>query len=257
MNDETTINEGDKVEENTATFAGSQLPATQESEPQPPTMHQANPFEEVGRLAQRRIVGQLLICAQGDWLYGAEKEELPVGTRLIANMDQLAWGWVRWEDSKPVEQAMGLVGEAFKPAKREELGFDDKEQWECDEKTGEPRDPWQFTYYLAARQIGDDKKPMTGKDGLYTFATSSRGGDDAIKELCASYGKWMAIKPEHFPIVRLAVDKYKHKNPKYGIIKKPVFEFNPKLKNNWASKTDFGEIVEVPDGEELEEDIPF
>lgn len=79
----------------------------------------SNPFEEIGNQAARRIIGQLLKFSKGDYLYGAENDELPMGSKLIANMDQLLRGWIKWQENKPVEQVMGLVSEGFKIPKRE------------------------------------------------------------------------------------------------------------------------------------------
>src|SRR6185503_20383716 len=72
-----------------------------------------NPFEEIGQQAPRRIIGQLLKFSKGDYLYGQENDELPMGSKLIANMDQLLRGWIKWADNKPAEQVMGLVVEGF------------------------------------------------------------------------------------------------------------------------------------------------
>ena len=221
----------------------------------------ANPFEEVGRQAPRRIVGDLLRFSKGDYLYGQDNAELPLNTRLIANMDQLLKGWIRWEDNKPAEQIMGLVVEGYKPPRRDTLGFGytpgvkdpDTSEWEVDEASGQSRDPWQETYYLLVRELDKDGQPKEGEEGLYTFTTATTGGKDAIIDLCAKYGKWMRVHTADYPVITLKMEKYNHPNKKYGVIKKPKFEFNPK--KDWIAKDRFGEISDVPpdDGEE----IPF
>lgn len=210
-----------------------------------------NPFAEVGRQAARRIVGDLLKFSKGDYLYGQDNDEIALGTRMVANMDQLLRGWIKWADNKPTEQIMGLVVEGFRVPKRDTLGDLDESQWEVDDN-GQARDPWQETYYLLLRQLDKDGKPL-GEEGLFTFTTSSTGGKDAIIDLCAKYGKWMRMRAGDYPIITLDMEKYNHPNKQYGVIKKPKFKFNPQ--KDWFPKSEFGSIEEA--GEADGEEIPF
>jgi hypothetical protein len=214
----------------------------------------SNPFEEIGNQAARRIIGQLLKFSKGDYLYGAENDELPMGSKLIANMDQLLRGWIKWADNKPAEQVMGLVSEGFKIPKRDTLGDQDESEWELDDR-GQPRDPWQETYYLVVRLLDKDGKPTEGNDGLYTFTTASTGGKDAIIDLCSKYGKWMRMRPNDYPVITLDMEKYNHPNKQYGVIKKPKFLFN--VKKDWMPKDQFGSIDDVPPTDDGAEDMPF
>lgn len=164
------------------------------------------------------ITGQLLKFSKGDWLCGQEDDELDEGTKLAANMDSLMVGWVKWDDNKPVEQLMGLLIDGFQPKRRAELGDTDEDSWEVG-SDGKARDPWQFTNYLVMKTPG---KRATDVDELYTFATSSRGGLNAIGALCKTFGKEMRVKPDQYPIVELNVDSYMHPNKEFGRIKIPV-----------------------------------
>lgn len=185
-----------------------------------------NYFQAYGdQVSQRSIVGKLLKFSKGDFLVGENNDEMEEGTELVANMDELMVGWIRWADNKPTDQIMGRVSEGYQPPRRNELGDDDKNQWEIDEQ-GQPRDPWQFSNYLIMKEKGGDE--------LYTFTTSSRGGLNAIGELCKSYGKSMRQKPDDFPVVTLKVGSYQHSNRAYGRIKFPIFEVT-----DWAAKAEF------------------
>lgn len=218
----------------------------------------------MGRQAARTIVGRLMKFSTGDYLAGQENEEIERGTRLIANMDQLLYGWVRWEDMKPAEQVMGLLGDGYKPPKRDTLGFgyqpgdktaSDTSEWEVDEKSGVPRDPWMLTYYLLLRRLDKDNKPVEStEEGLFTFTTSSTGGKDAVIDLCGKYGKWMRVHPNDYPIITLSKEQYNHPNKQYGVIKKPKFLFDPR--KDWTSKSAFGNIEDLPP-EDNGDDIPF
>ena len=129
-------------------------------------------------------------------------------------MDSLEVGHVRWEGMRPVEPRMGRLVGGFKPAKRSELGHDDRSQWETDDE-GQARDPWQFSNQL---ELAD---PDKGE--LYTFCTSSKGGLTAIGELCKQYGAAMRQRPDDWPVIELGVGSYAHANKAYGKIKYPVF----------------------------------
>lgn len=188
-----------------------------------------NYFESYGsQVSQKAIVGRLLKFNKGDWLAGEDDEEIEEGTKLVANMDQLMIGWVKWADNKPEQQLMGLVVEGHQSPKREALGDLDQSLWEVDAQ-GKERDPWQFTNYLIMKEVGaegsDDEK-------LYTFATSSRGGLNCVGELCKVYGKQMRQQPDQYPIVELGSGSYNHPNKEFGRIKFPTLAVV-----GWEAKT--------------------
>jgi hypothetical protein len=85
------------------------------------------------------------------------------------------------------------------------------------------------------------------EDSLFTFTTSSRGGLNAIGELCKAYGKAMRQRPDEFPIVALKVGSYQHSNKAYGRIKFPILEVV-----GWAAKSDFAQALGAA-GEQAEE----
>lgn len=189
-----------------------------------------NFFQSYGdQVSQRSIVGSLLKFSKGDFLCGEHDEEVEEGTQFVANMDELMVGWIRWADSKPTDQIMGRVSEGYQPQRRNELGDDDKSRWEVDDQ-GRERDPWQFSNYLIMKAVEGDE--------LFTFTTSSRGGLNAIGELCKAYGKAMRQRPDEYPIISLGVGSYQHSNKAYGRIKYPIFEVV-----GWASKAEFAQAL--------------
>jgi hypothetical protein len=196
---------------------------------------QPNAFESYANtMSTSRIVGELLKFAKGDYFAGQQEREIPLGTKLVAIMDQLMVGWVKWRDNTPVEPPiMGLLAQGYTPPRRSELDDNDKAQWEPDDE-GKPRDPWQFTNYLI---LAD---PDTKE--LYTFTASSRGGLGAVGELCKRYGRHMREKPDEYPVIELGVGSYQHRNKAYGRIKFPVFK-----DAGWADKAPFVEALEGTD----------
>lgn len=191
--------------------------------------NQGNFFESYGeQVSQKSIVGTLLKFSKGDFLAGEHNEDIPVGTKMVVNMDQLLVGWIRWANSKPTDQIMGLVKNGYQAPKRNTLGDHDEAEWEVD-NNGKARDPWQFSNYVVMQDAD-----VPGDAGLYTFATSSRGGLNAVGELCKAYGKIGRMKPGEYPVVALKVGSYEHSDKSYGRIKYPVFDIV-----GWAPATTF------------------
>ncbi|MEY9493727.1 hypothetical protein [Bradyrhizobium elkanii] len=187
----------------------------------------SNPFTAYGEQAsQRAIVGTLLRFTKGDYLAGQDDVEVPIGTKFVANMDELMVGWIRWEDNRPTDHVMGHVSANYQPPRRNELGDTDKAMWEVDSQ-GKERDPWQFSNYLLFKGVKDEE--------LYTFASSSKGGLNALGDLCKAYGKVMAQHPDDWPVIELGGGHYDHKE--FGRTKVPVLKIT-----GWSPKADFGEI---------------
>lgn len=193
----------------------------------------SNPFTAYGEQAsQRAIVGTLLRFSKGDYLAGQDDEEVAMGSKLVANMDELMVGWIRWESNRPTDHIMGKISENYQPPRRNELGDTDKAMWEIDSQ-GKERDPWQFSNYLLLWGVADAE--------LYTFATSSKGGLNALGDLCKVYGKAMAQHPDEYPIIELGDDSYPHSNKEFGRIKVPAFKIV-----GWETKGVFadGEVAD-------------
>jgi hypothetical protein len=196
-----------------------------------------NPFEQYGsQVSSRRIVGKLLKFNKGDYLAGEDEEEIEFGKKLVCNMDQLLVGWVKWVDNRPDQELMGLIVEGHQAPKRDSLGDLDESQWELD-STGKARDPWQFSNYLLMKEVGADGKD---EDKLFTFATSSRGGLNAIGDLCKTYGKEMRMRPDEYPIVELGGGSYNHPNKEFGRIKFPTLKIV-----GWEPKSQFGAVEQA------------
>jgi hypothetical protein len=197
-----------------------------------------NPFTAYGEAAtHRNIIGELLKFSKGDWMYGQDNTDVPVGTQFVANMDELLIGWIRWQDNKPTDHVMGKVSLGYQPPRRNELGDTDDHEWEVDDN-GKPRDPWQLSNYLLVKGMADGE--------LYTFTTGSKGGRDAVGDLCKAFGGVMAQHPDEYPVVAIGVRSYEHPNRSYGRIKTPEFKIV-----GWLGKDTFAaDLGEVEPGDE-------
>jgi len=139
----------------------------------------------------------------------AGDDEVPEGTEYIAYIDEVARGYVKFEDGTVADRQIVKVRDGHAP-KREALGDDDPDQWEVDDRTGKPRDPWVLQWLLPMVAV-------SAEGDLAVFVTSSKGGISAIGSLCAVYGR--SKRNGLLPIVALKTTSYKH--PTYGKVLKP------------------------------------
>jgi hypothetical protein len=169
----------------------------------------------VAEVSAGEIAGTILKFVKGDFFAGKENVPVPLGTRLVVNLDLLSIGYLCWKGGKVVDARMGFVSQNFRPPPRHQLGDNDSEMWELDDQ-GVPRDPWQYTVRI---QLAD---PETGE--VSTFSASSTGSRGAIDKLCKAYLVAQPRHPAEWPIIVLGVDSYQHSNKAYGRIKFPTFK---------------------------------
>jgi hypothetical protein len=181
-----------------------------------------NPFESFAdHVDNQMLLGPLLKFSKGDWLIGRDGVECPE-KELVALMPGLLWGWIRWEESSPVEHKMGLLMEGFVPPARDTLSYRDRETWGLD-NDDQPRDPWQESAYLPVISVN--------AESVYTFATSSDGGlRRALAPLCREYGTHIRQHPDELPIIGLDQGSYQHRDPRIGRVKYPLFPLKKLVK---------------------------
>lgn len=126
------------------------------------------------------------------------------GNEYLAHVPLLLRGWVKFGNGGIVERRVGKAADGFVVPKRDELGDLDESQWEKD-AGGKPRDPWSERWSLPLEHL------ETGD--LALFETGSKGGLNAIRKLCGSYGR---NAHKGLPIIKLVPSSYKNK--KYGPI---------------------------------------
>ena len=151
-----------------------------------------NPYLEYSEaVARRRLDGEPLTFAKGDWPVGKGDATLAASTQLVAIMPTLTIGWIKWRGGKPVDGRMGLVVDGFKPPRRADLDDHESANWEED-AAGDLRDPWQSSNEIV----------FTTPDAtrIFTFRTSSRGGFGALGELCKAHARAPA---KSYPLVTL------------------------------------------------------
>jgi hypothetical protein len=156
--------------------------------------------------------GSFLSFKGGEWLFGQDGAMLALGTRLACNMEGLKIGWRRWWNKEITDDLLELLSDQKPVPMRNSLGDPDPGMWEVG-TDAKPRDPWVFTNQL---QLID------AEGNLYLYSTNSKGGLNAIGQLCKAYGQERRQRPGMIPIVELSNDYYMHRE--YGKTYVPKFE---------------------------------
>jgi hypothetical protein len=164
-------------------------------------------LQKLAQEMQSSDLGKLLKFNKGSYFVG--DDEVPAGTEMIAHVDQIARGWIKFRDNKVVDQQIGKAVDGFVMPSREELDDRDETAWQRD-PSGVARDPWVQQYYLPMEDT------ETGE--VAVFVTGSHGGRKAITKLLNIFTR----NPRAgLPIIRLNVASYKHRT--YGRIETPDF----------------------------------
>ena len=168
--------------------------------------HYENPWLEAASESGNDL-GRLLKFVKGKFECG--DDEIALGTEFVAHVDQIARGWVRFQDGNVADRIIGKIADGFRPPRRDELPDNDPANWREKDANGKPRDPWVAQWFLPliAMETGD----------FVTLVTGSKGGSAAIANLCRIYGR--KCHGGLLPIVALRSRSYRHKQ--YGRIETP------------------------------------
>jgi hypothetical protein len=198
----------------------------------------SNPWIEVSAELDKFVGAPFVRFSKSGQFEISESEAIATGTKCIAHVDEVAFGWRKWQGNRLVETRMGRVADRFVPAQRQELGDTNPGEWETQDD-GTPRDPWQFCASLPLTRLD------TGEG--YVFSVSSKGGQRCVNGLTRTYGSRVRAKGDAagLPVVELQPDSYKHKQ--YGKIFFPVLHIV-----NWTDAS--GKPLSASD--DMEDGIP-
>jgi hypothetical protein len=162
---------------------------------------------------------------------------------FIALLDQTAIGYTRFNgEGNPPDRIMGLLYDGFTLPPRESLGSTDRAQWQIG-LNGQPADPWVHQIYVVL-QRGD-----TGE--LFTYIASSVTSRRAVGNLLRHYDRMREADPNSYPLVRLKVGGFQHRDERVGWVKVPVFAVVGRAPKESAAKPDSSA------GTDLNDQIPF
>src|SRR5262249_33825896 len=137
---------------------------------------------------------------------------------------------------------MGNLFDGFVPPNRESLGDTDENEWEMG-LSGKPADPWQFQLLLPLQSVESGE--------LFVFNTSSITGRRAVDNLIAACGRIQETEPNDYPIIKLRIGGFQHRDERIGWIKTPAFDRVGKTPK--ADTT----VADTSLGGELNDEIPW
>jgi hypothetical protein len=151
----------------------------------------------------------LKMSKSGDWVYGAEEDEVPAGTQFLVNPQSFQRGVIAWQDTSNGQPAAKLDERMYSV-------FDDNppEPGDCPKGSR----GWETQFGFAMLAVNGGK--MTGTELQYR--ASSDGGKRAISALIAEVAEGAPSNPGKVPLIVLDNRSYKHAS--YGKIYAPVFK---------------------------------
>ena len=161
------------------------------------------------------IVGRMIkFNKEGKYVTTDDNEAIGDEIDFIALADQTLIGWIKFNgEGEPPDRVMGLLYDGFTMPARETLGDTDAAGWEVG-LDGKPQDPWQHHMYLVLQRADTSE--------LFTFVTSSITGRRAIGNLLRHYERTRRGKDDSYPLVRLKIGGFQHRDDRVGWVKTPV-----------------------------------
>jgi hypothetical protein len=179
----------------------------------------------------------------GKYRKTSDDEEIPVGTEFVAAYDAIQGGRIRFNGKgNPPTRHMGPLFGGFVPPKREDLGDTDESLWEPG-PSGKPADPWQVQMLLP---LVDTKT-----NELFIFNTTSVTGRGAVGKLITACRQMQRKDPGFYPVIRLALGGFPHKDPRIGWVTTPAFPVIGKAPKDGSA------LANTSLAGDLDDEIPF
>jgi hypothetical protein len=191
-------------------------------------------------IAPANIVGRMVkFSKDGTFVISDDETTIADDVDFIALCDQTLIGWIKFNgEGEPPDRRMGLLYDGFLMPPREALGDFDQARWEVG-LDGKPADPWQHHVYLVL-QRGDTNE-------LFTFVTSSVTGRRAIGTLLRHFDRMQKTHPNFYPVVRLKIGGFQHRDDRVGWVKTPVLAVVGRHAKDDAAKPDTSLAADMND----------
>ena len=191
-------------------------------------------------IASASIVGRMVkFTKNGEYATGDDDTIIGDDVDFIALVDQTLIGWVKFNsEGAPPDRVMGLLYEGFVMPPRSSLPDLDQSKWEMG-LDGRPADPWQHHVYLVLQKADTSE--------LFTFVTSSVTGRRAIGTLLRHYDRMQRTHPHQYPVIRLKIGGFQHKDDRVGWVKVPVLAVVGRHAKDDAAKPDTSLAADMND----------
>jgi len=185
----------------------------------------------VDDVAPASIAGRVIrFNKEGKFVTPDDDAEIGDDIDFIGLIDETLIGWIRFNgEGEPPDRIMGLLFDGFVMPPRQSLGDDDQSKWEIG-LNGQPQDPWQHQVNLVLQQA-DTKE-------LFTYSTSSLTGRRAIGNLLRYYDRLRRTNPDSYPLVRLKIGGFQHRDDRVGWVKTPVIAVVGRTPKDGTAKPD-------------------
>lgn len=196
-------------------------------------------------IAPASIAGRLIKFApkEGKFITNDDGEAIGDGIDFTALCDQTLVGFVRFRgEGEAPDRRMGLLYGGFVPPPVETLPDRDQSTWEIG-LDGKPQDPWAHYLYLVL-QHGSTAE-------LFTFVTSSATGRRAVGNFLKHYDRLQKTHPDMFPVVRLKVGGFQHRDERVGWVNVPVLAVVGRAPKDSTARPDTSLRADMND------DLPF
>jgi hypothetical protein len=194
-------------------------------------------------IAPASIVGRLIkFSKDGKYITKDDDATISDTVDFIALCDQTLVGYLKFNgEGEPPDRIMGLLYDGFVMPTVDSLPDRDKTNWE-DGLDGEPSDPWQHHMYLVLQRSDTAE--------LFTFDTGSKTGRRAVGTLLRDFDRSQRTHPNTYPVIRLKVTGFDHKDSRVGRVLTPLFVVVGRAPKDSAAK---------PDGvrNDMNDKIPF
>jgi hypothetical protein len=179
----------------------------------------------------------------GKYRKTSDDEEVPAGTEFVAIYDAIQGGFIKFNGKgAPPTRHMGNLFAGFVVPRRDTLGDLDESTWEPG-PSGRPADPWQVQVLLP---LVDTKT-----NELFIFNTTSTTGRGAVGKLMHACKQMRRKEPDSYPVVKLALGGFPHKDPRIGWVVTPSFPVIGKAPKDGSA------LANTSLASDMNDEIPF
>jgi hypothetical protein len=219
------------------------VPATVPKAPLPAVPDKRTPVQSyLDEIAPASIVGRMVKFGKdGTFVTSDDGETIADTIDFVVLADQTLIGFIKFNgEGTPPDRHMGLLYDGWRMPERSTLGDTDVTQWE-NGLDGKPADPWQHHVYLVLQCVETSE--------LFTFVTSSITGRRAVGNLLRHYDRMVRTNPDEFPVVRLKIGGFQHRDDRVGWVATPVFAVvGRRVKDAGLAKPDTSPSGDLDDG---------
>lgn len=151
----------------------------------------------------------------GEFTYGADDVALAYGSQLVGDLFNVAFGWICWKDSEPVEEVLVKILDGKPPL---EHNLTDHGPYDSDD------DGWREATSLPMVLLcnGEDDDSEAGTRLL--FKGSSGSTVRGVRKLSGAFGKLFREHQGELPVIEISAESFQAREKKYGKKWAPIFK---------------------------------